>query len=219
MGRYRLRVVFSKRGVLKYISHLDMMRLWERLLRRSEIPLAYSEGFTPHPKISIAAPLPVGFEGHREVMELILTSPLSPEDFIARVRPNLPYGLDIISAEEAPLRGPSLQQRVRASEYRVRVWGLEDCREIAGKIEELLGRPVIIRRKEKKGKVRQYDLRPLIESLRLEGKEDGACVIWMLLQTRSEATARPEEILEELGLEEKEWEVERLAIHFLTNGS
>ena len=68
----RLRVTFSRGEELKYLSHLDVMRLWERALRRADLPLAYSQGFSPHAKISIAAPLPLGVTGERELMDIVL---------------------------------------------------------------------------------------------------------------------------------------------------
>jgi radical SAM-linked protein len=77
----RLRVKFSRGDEIKFISNLDLMRLWQRALRRAGMPLAYSEGFNPHPRISLAAPLPLGVTGEAELMDIVLSRPVSPHFF------------------------------------------------------------------------------------------------------------------------------------------
>src|SRR5690242_6812802 len=91
----RLRASFSRGQELRYITHLDLMRFWERALRRAQIDVAYSEGFSPHPQISLAAPLPVGVIARNELMDVFLASRMSPPDFLAAIRPQLPKGLDM----------------------------------------------------------------------------------------------------------------------------
>jgi len=211
----RLRITFSQTGVLKYLSHLDMIRTWERLLRRARIPLAYSHGFTPHPKISVASPLPVGFEGLREILEITLTEELTPGEFLARVQPFLPSGLDIIAVKEASRSRYSLQQRVMASEYEVRLLDCGKCAELAERVRTLLERDSIPWRKEKKGRVREYNLRPLIKKLEVRKGGTKACILWMLLQTHPDATARPEEVLEALGVKECDWEIKRVRLYLV----
>lgn len=212
---FKLRITYSQTGPLKYISHLDLIKLWERLLRRAGIPLAYSHGFTPHPKITVASPLPVGFEGLREVMEITLTSPISPREFEAKVRPCLPEGLDIVQVEVAEDEALSLPQRVVASEYEV---VLPDCQEkdkLAQAVEELMSKASLPFRREKGGKVREYDLRPLIKGLKVT--EGPGCALWMLLETSPSATARPEDVLKALGFEGYA-KIRRLKLHFAPKG-
>jgi len=212
---FKLRITYSQTGPLKYISHLDLIKLWERLLRRAGIPLAYSHGFTPHPKITVASPLPVGFEGLREVMEITLTSHISPREFEAKVRPCLPEGLDIVQVEVAEDEALSLPQRVVASEYEV---VLPDCRErdkLAQAVEELMSKGSLPFRREKGGKVREYDLRPLIKGLKVT--EGPGCALWMLLETSPSATARPEDVLKALGFEGYA-KIRRLKLHFAPKG-
>lgn len=212
-AHWRLRVVFAQRGALKYLSHLDMIRLWERLLRRAMIPLAYSHGFTPHPKIGIAAPLPVGFEGMEELLEVTLTEPLSPEEFRSRLEPLLPPGLYIISVREAPESKVSLQQQVSMAEYLVRLLDYEGCEELAARVQSLMAQDSIPWRKEKRGRVREYDLRPLIKAIEYKGREGKDCILWMALSAHPQATARPEEVLAALGLEGVDWQIKRLKLH------
>ncbi|MDP2935460.1 MAG: TIGR03936 family radical SAM-associated protein, partial [Dehalococcoidia bacterium] len=78
----RLRITFSRGPEVKYISHLDLMRLWERVLRRAKLPLAFSEGFSPHPRLALATPLPVGVTAAEEWMEVYLCRRVSPRYFL-----------------------------------------------------------------------------------------------------------------------------------------
>ncbi len=116
---YRLRVRFSRGEEIKFISHLDIMRLWERTFRRAQITLAYSEGFSPHPRISLAAPLAVGVTSQAELMDVFLVKMVSPHWFAGVVSHQLPAGLGILGVFHIPLTVPSLQSQVRHAEYRV----------------------------------------------------------------------------------------------------
>jgi len=117
----RLRITFSRAEEVKYISHLDLMRLWERALRRAAIPMAYSQGFSPHPKISLTAPLAIGVTSDGEVMDILLQKRVSPYFFIKVVSEQLPSGIGILGVEQVSLTAPSLQSQVREAEYRVEV--------------------------------------------------------------------------------------------------
>ena len=115
----RLRVTYGKGEALKYISHLDLARTWERLFRRARLPLVYSQGFSPHPRFALAAALPVGVTGSAEVMDIWLAAPLPPEEVAARLAEQSPPGLTINRVWEAPLNLPSLQAAMRWADYRV----------------------------------------------------------------------------------------------------
>jgi len=184
----RIRITFSKGEEIRYLSHLDMMRLWKRSLRRANLPLAYSQGFNPQPKISMAAPLPVGFTGEEEVIDILLERPVSPLSLARSLKEQLPLGLALKEVREVYMALPSLQSQVRFAEYIVSP--LEE--NIQSKIEELLAAEAIPR--ERGGK--RYDLRSLIEDLRLEGSS-----LWMRLKHDSEGAGRPDEVLAALGLE------------------
>ncbi len=207
--RQRLRVTFAKGEPIKYISHLDLMRAWERALRRAQVPLAYSEGFNPRPKITIAAPLPVGFTGRGEVMDVVLLRRTSPYNFAKRLKPHLPPGLEILSVEEVYLRLPSLPSQMRHAEYRVVVESGETLAEMEERVERVLSAQSLPRRRERKGKVTEYDLRPLIDDLWVEGRQGSAYVLGMRLQADSQATGRPDEVLEAMGLGDVPRSIER----------
>jgi len=95
---YRMQFVFSKKGTMKYISHLDLMRLLMRAMRRAELPLKISEGFNPHPRLSIARALKLGAESDHEEAAVMLREFVKPQDFKDRLQMQLPQGITIKEA-------------------------------------------------------------------------------------------------------------------------
>jgi hypothetical protein len=117
----KIRFEVQKVGELRYLSHLELMRALQRALRRAGVPLAYTQGFNPQPKVSVAQALAVGVEGLRELGEVELTSRVEPADVQARWNAQLPPELKILRTWEAPLHGPSLSAGVRGAAYQVRL--------------------------------------------------------------------------------------------------
>ena len=117
----RLRLKFSRGEELKFLSHLDLMRLWERAIRRAGLPLAYSEGFTPHPQIALAAPLLVGATSQAELMDVFLSRWIPPQSFVNQIENQLPRGIALLEAWPIGPKVPSLQSQVRFVEYRVEI--------------------------------------------------------------------------------------------------
>ena len=103
-----VRVVFSKTGRAKFISHLDLTRAMTRVVRRAAIPLWYTEGFNRHPYLTFAAPLSLGYEGLRETMDLRLEEEMSMEELVSRLNEALPEGLTALSAAEAVAKAGDL---------------------------------------------------------------------------------------------------------------
>jgi hypothetical protein len=119
----RLRLTFTKEEPIRYIGHLDVVRLWERACRRAALPLAYTLGFTPHPRLQFAAPLALGVTGDAEVLDAFLTARLAPEAFVARIGAALPPGSRALGAREVPLLDPAVSARLRWTAYRVLAGG------------------------------------------------------------------------------------------------
>lgn len=117
----RVRLEFAKVGDMKYISHLDLVRLMERAARRARIPVAYSGGYNPHPKFFFASPLPVGMTGEREYLDVVLEKPMAPQAVVESLCACLPEGLEVKRAKEVPASGPALMARVNRALYRLRV--------------------------------------------------------------------------------------------------
>ncbi len=195
----RLRIAFSRGEEVKYISHLDLMRLWERSLRRAGIPMAYSQGFSPHPKISIAAPLPIGVTSDGELMDILLRKRVSPYFFIKVLCDQLPCGIDILGVEQAALTLPSLQSQIRQAEYRVEVETDMRLEEVESALLSFLGREHLPWQHRRDNEVRHYDLRPLVDRLWLLRWQESLCTLGMRLRTDNTATGRPEQVTAALG--------------------
>ena len=209
----RLRLKFSRGEQLKFISHLDLMRLWERAFRRAGIVLAYSEGFSPHPRISLAAPLAVGVVSHTEVMDVFLKERLSPTAFLERVRPQLPDGIGIIEVAVVHPHEPSLQSHLRFAEYMATVQipaGLM----LRERISELLARDSLPWHHIRDNINKFYDLRALIDDLWLEEQQQDIAKIGMRLRCDASGTGRPEQVARALGCEGFPLSIERTRLIF-----
>ncbi len=192
----RLRITFSKEGWLIYSSHLDLMRVWERALRRAGVPLAYSGGYNPRPKLQLARALPLGHVGEAELIDVWLEEPLSLEQFTGSLVPVLPQGLKVKQVQAVDPGAPAMQTQVVATRYGVIVEWDDSAEEIQARIEGALAEEELPH--ERRG--RRYNLRPLIEELELEKVTDGKAVLAMQLSARPGATGRPEAVLDVLGV-------------------
>jgi radical SAM-linked protein len=226
--QHRMRIVFSKDSAVKYISHLDLLRAWERTIRRAELPLAYSMGFHPHPKITIAMPLPVGCTGENEALDVILYEPLSGREVIRALDPAMPPGIVVVSAEEVELKGPALATLFVHAVYDILLVDIGG-KEVERRIADLLQRetvPVEFRRK-------RFDLRPLVGSLTLSGAQPpgetypvhGAhpadrrhpvSLRAVLLQNDRGRIGRPDVLMRALGLSEHVRATHRVQLLFQT---
>jgi len=96
----KVKFIFTKKGTMRFISHLDLMRLLTRALRRAALPLKMTEGFSPHPKLSLTRALKLGVESDHEEARIVLKEPVVVKDFVSRLQPQLPDGITLIHAEE-----------------------------------------------------------------------------------------------------------------------
>ena len=163
----RLRIRFAKTGAMALLSHLDLMRLLERSLRRSELPISFSGGFHPLPRIQIALALPLGAEAHGEWMDLEFTEAVEAGRLMEILQPLLPQGIEILSVDEVPVRGKSLSQEISGAE-----WSFDLILESGGSTDWSEALAAITAAKEliwhdtdKKGRPRQRDCRPAIRRL------------------------------------------------------
>jgi radical SAM-linked protein len=211
----RIRITFAKQGALRYTGHLDLHRLWERAARRAELPLAYSQGFHPQPKMNIAAALPLGFSSRCEVLDMRLEREISLEGLRAKLQETLPTGIQVSSVESVDDKLPALQTLVESAEYEVTLTESVDGSELKRKIDSVMEAESIIR--ERRGKT--YDLRPLIEALSpipspLEDENGQEISVFMRLAAREGATGRPEEVLDLLGIAFEGTRIERTRLIF-----
>ena len=195
----RLRVRFCRGQELKFISHLDIVRLWQRALHRAGIPIAYSEGFSPHPRISLAAPLPVGVTSEAELMDILSSKQVSPHWFTAAVSRQLPHGIEILQVYQVALTMPSLQAQVRYAEYKVEVPTEKGQRDIESALNDLLSVEQLPWQHQRDTGTRSYDLRALIDGLWLIACHRPYCTIGMKLRCDNSGSGRPEQVASALG--------------------
>ena len=190
----RLRITFAKTEAMRFTSHLDLHKTWERTLRRAGLPLAYTQGFSPHPRINLASALPLGFTGENEVIDIHLEKELSLDEVGAVLQQAAPPGIHIETIEIVDPRAPNLQAELEAQDYIITL--LDDFPNLDDKLSSLLAAPSLPRTRHDK----EYDLRPLIlEIQRLSDDEVGHARFSARLASLPGATGRPEEVLEALG--------------------
>lgn len=202
----RIRITFSKQGPLRYTGHLDLHKLWERAARRAELPLAYSQGFHPQPKMNIAAALPLGFSSRCEVLDMRLEQDISLDGLAQRLNDTMPDGIRVTQIEEVDERAPALQTQVVSAEYETILKEAGFGSELKRTIDTVMASESIIRTRRNK----EYDLRPLIEELTLTSEN----ILFMKLTSKEGATGRPEEVLDELGVSFEETRVERIRLNY-----
>ena len=196
----RIRFEFQKVGELRYLSHLELMRALQRALRRAGVPLAYTQGFNPQPKVSVAQALAVGVEGLRELGEVELTSRVEPADFLARWNGQLPPELKILRAWEAPLHGPSLSAGVRGAAYQVRLlpngWDPTTLAALgnAGACAEFLAQGPIPVEVSKKGQMVTLDARPFVQEFTV--MSENGCPEWgLVLRAGLGGSVKPQAVM------------------------
>jgi radical SAM-linked protein len=186
----RLRITFSKTEAMCFTSHLDLHRAWERTFRRAQLPLAYSLGYSPHPKINLASALPLGFTSEAEIVDAWLESVYPVDQVKTKLVVAVPPGIEIHGIQEIDNGLPSLQSQLKAQEYIITL--LEPLPDLEKRINSLLKADSIPRERRKK----QYDLRPLVLELSQLNKDaSGNQRLHTRLTAREGATGRPEEVL------------------------
>ena len=167
-GQRRLRLRFSKLGKVRFTSHRDVARVWERALRRSRLPMAYSQGFAPHPLVSFGLALPTGCESLGEYLDVRLGAPAADEaavtDLPALLSPLLPDGIAVQAAAFVAEWEDSLQQEVASCDWVLEVLGVPDA-ELQERIEQVLSAPSLMVRRQRKGRQVDDDIRPALRTL------------------------------------------------------
>ncbi len=197
----RLRIRFKRGREVKYISHLDIIRVWVRAFRRAGIEPAYSEGFNPHPRISLAAPLATGVTGDAELMDIYINDSISPHNFREAVNRQMPAGMEILNTYQVDCVLPSLQAQLTAAKYLVEIAPEEGVDCIRQALTEMLSKEQLPWQHERDTGIKSYDLRPLIEDLWLESYTGNIAVVGMRLVCDNRGSGRPEQVIKALGFE------------------
>jgi radical SAM family uncharacterized protein/radical SAM-linked protein len=199
----RFRIVFEKGAGMRFTSHLDLMRSWERSLRRSELPLAFTQGHHPHLKMSFGPPLPLGYRSRAEVFDLEFSRPPAV-DLTERLNAVLAEGLRVLAYRPILFKTPSLMSELEGASYRVRFPRsyLEEAgiapdallEMLRARIPELLGREHVVVRRQSEDKAREFDARPSMVALEASSEETPA-VLDAFIRFTPRAAVRPEELV------------------------
>ncbi|MEY9933339.1 radical SAM-linked protein [Catenulispora sp. GP43] len=215
----KLRIRYAKRGRLRFTSHRDIQRAFERALRRARVPMAYSAGFTPHPKVSWAGAAPTGVASEAEYVEIGVTRALVPAELAAALDGSLPADLDILEVVEAAT--PNLMERLEASVWEIRLPGVAPEEAAAAVAAFGAAEEVLVERMTKNG-VRTFDARAAVTGIQSGavssddsggfgvsagqggvgeggGREDRPCAILRLVVRHLTPAVRPDDVLTGLG--------------------
>jgi radical SAM-linked protein len=199
----RLRIHYAKRGRLRFSSHRDFQRAFERALRRAAVPMAYSAGFSPHPKVSYAGAAPTGVASEAEYLEIGLAQRCDPDRVRAALDASLPPDLDVLDVVEVPpapdnTKAPSLADRLEASVWQVTLDGVEPAAAQQAVDRFLAADRVEVSRMTKNG-MRTFDARAAVVALsvtpRAEPGDAGACAILRVVVRHVTPAVRPDDVL------------------------
>lgn len=198
----KTRFKFAKQGYVKFVGHLDTVRLFQRAIKVAGIPIAYSQGFNPHSLVYFAMPLSVGVSSSAEYMDIVTSIDKDPKEMMDSLNRALPPGLELVEAFTLPEQGPSLMSLVEVADYVItlpqdKVDGevVEACREVLAQ-EEIL---VMKKAKAKKGRrvMKEVDIKPMIRTVQFVPNDNGY-VLNLQLAAGSTANLSPELLLKAL---------------------
>jgi radical SAM-linked protein len=193
----RIRIKYAKRGPLRFTSHRDFARAFERALRRAAVPIAFSQGFTPHPKISYASAAPTGVASEAEYLEIGLQTPVDPAELCRALDAALSPGLDVLDAVVAR-EGTSLADRIQASRWRLELPGVAPEAAESAVESFLAAAEVLVERMTKQGR-RSFDARAAVVSCSVNGAPSEAgpapCAILDLVVRQVTPAVRPDDVL------------------------
>ncbi len=173
-------LIYEKTDNAKYISHLDFVRAYNRTMRRARLPVAFSEGFNPHPLLSFALPLSVGYTSQCELLEFRLTEELPPEEIKERINAVIPMGIKILSVH----KGKSAMKTLRYALYRVTPENMPES------VEDFMSMETIVIDKKTKSGIKDTDIRKDI----IEIRPQSGCML-MTLSAGSEKNLKPDVVI------------------------
>jgi radical SAM-linked protein len=198
----RVRIRFAKRGRLRFLSHRDVARSFERAVRRAGVPVAHSHGFSPHPRLSWVGAAPTGTASEAEYVEIGLTREVDPAELVEALDAALPDGLDVLAAAVAA--GAALADRIDASRWRVELPGVAPARLRAAVDALLAADEAVVERVTPSGR-RRIDVRAALVAARVEAAADGAgptmpaaapdCAILTAVVRQTTPAVRPDDVL------------------------
>ena len=212
------RTKFNKLGDMIYISHLDLQQLLQRAFRRAQIRLVHSQGFNPHPKISYGNALALGTESLGEYFDVELEDDLTTKDYLDRMNKTLPEGIKFLEAIEIDKQTPSLSSIIEYGEYSFKIEENLDKDFVEKKLNEFLSKDeIIITKKNKKGKMVENDIKPLIKTLRMVERSEDYITIEAIVNTGSKSNLNTNILVPKL-LEALNLSIDPLDVDILRKG-
>ena len=206
-----MRITFSKFGKARWIGNLDLHRTWARILRRAKVPIAYSQGFNPQPRMQLASALPLGSMSECEILDIWVLESIATVTLQNDLATGLPSGIEVIEIAAVDLKEKSLQSRLRAAEYIIELEDDIDLKGLQEIIDKLLSMKSIIR--QNRGK--DYDMRSLIHVLDIVSGDSIPQKMFVRLSACPGATGRPSELLKYMGITAKS--INRTKLLFVDN--
>ncbi|MGI6679369.1 MAG: TIGR03936 family radical SAM-associated protein [Dehalobacterium sp.] len=202
----RIRSRFAITGKSRFLSHLDLLKVMERTLRRAQLPVTYSQGFNPHPQIGFATAKSVGVASTCEYFDVELDEAVAPQEFQRRIQENCPVGIEILECREIPQNAPSLMAVVNGASYQVLVQMKEAItqEELDQKIKELFAQQEIIIERSSPKRRKEFDIRPGILSLTYRMETSQRILFETDLRMGNLGNVRPQEVVDALGLSDCE---------------
>lgn len=210
----RLRIVFEIQSPLSYASVLDISKVWERLLRRAGIPLCYTQGFNPHPRMQFAAALATGYTSSAEVLDLWIGNDIAPDDSLRRLQVQCPDGLRIQRVDQVDLNAASPQAALLSMRYRVAFRAQASAEETRQAVSTLLAQDQVWIERVRKGQVKRVDLRPFVLEMAYISSGQETHVLELELAFRADGSIRPEEALSALPVTIEQLRIHRTALRW-----
>jgi radical SAM-linked protein len=209
----RYRIQFSKTEAMRFTGNLDLHTTLERTMRRAALPLAYSEGFNPRPKLVLADALSLGITSEDEWLDCVMKIDAPAEEVLAALRDAAPPGIDFHSATVIDDRAEKLPNLVQAARFVATL--LDPAEGLEARVADFLAQPEVLREKTRKGRTRTYDLRALVFGLSvLEPDHAERQRLELRLSQGEGRTARPDDVLDALGLDPLRALLHRTAMEF-----
>ena len=227
---YRIRARYTKTDMMKFISHLDLVRLMQRAFRRAEIPLVFSKGFNPHPKLTFATALSVGVSSEGEYLDVEIKDFIDLDHFKARVNQELPDGMRILQCKYLEQKSESIMAIIEYSSYLVHVKLEKEVPEklITEHINHFLSQKEILAHKKpgkrNNEKEKEINIRTYINQLELFSHENNEVMLKMILATGSRGNLKPEVVIQALArqaqipLDVEKSRIHRLELYTTENG-
>lgn len=207
----RYRLTFAKTEAMRFTGNLDLHRTLARSMRRANLPLVYSQGFNPRPKITLASALPLGYTSEYELADFWLEGDITVEDVLKALERSIPPGLRLIDLIEVDLGTEKLQNAITSATFLISLF--EPVLNLNKNVVAMMAEREIIKEKVRKGKKRVYNLRELIKDVQvLPGDENGHQRLEMRLRAGEGMTGRPDDVLMELGIDPLSTRVHRTMI-------